>query len=198
MTPGRTLTERQKRLKQALTRHQVTVSADSADWAEIQAALARGDRRLAPALLEVDQLSPRGFREALARHGLSMEELLAARDPNAFMPWEIVDAGLRPGFLRRENRLALEEITGHRCPPQGPETGGSHFSASPARGLAVASGDSLDGPLAASEPCLACGVCDLSYWLDGGARGVVRPASRTGGTINPQSEFENPQSDASK
>jgi radical SAM superfamily enzyme YgiQ (UPF0313 family) len=167
MTPGRTLTERQKRLKQALTHRQVTVSADPADWAEIQAALARGDRRLAPALLEVEPLSLRSFRASLERHGLSLEELLAARDPNAFMPWEIVDAGLRTGFLRRENRLALEEIAGHRCPPNRPQPSN----------VLTAPGD----------PCLACGVCDLGCWPDNSVRDVARAGASTISGINPKS-----------
>jgi hypothetical protein len=155
MTGARTLIERQKRLKQALTRHQVTVSADPPDWAEIQAVLARGDRRLAPALLEVDRVSPRSFREALARHGLSMEELLAARDPNAFMPWEIVDTGLRTSFLRRESRLALEGSAGHRCPPGRTRQG---TACCPEE-----SSGSTQTP--APGPCLVCGVCDATVWL---------------------------------
>jgi radical SAM superfamily enzyme YgiQ (UPF0313 family) len=101
MTPAPTLAARQKRLKQALARHQVAVNADSPAWAEVQAVLARGDRRLAPVLLEVNPVSPRSFNEALARHGLAIGDLLAQRDPGAFMPWEIVDTGLRPGFPRR-------------------------------------------------------------------------------------------------
>jgi len=192
MTPSRTLAERQKRLKHALRKHQVAVSADPPDWAEIQATLARGDRRLAPVLKmlaesrvlggEAGELSPRVFREALARHGLAMDELLAARDPNAFMPWEIVDTGLRPSYLRRrsaaslaeENRLAAEsrvlggaeDVAGHGasapagpqpvpdCRPQGAGRGD---------GGAQSRGVGGDEPKATRGVCLVCGVCDISY-----------------------------------
>jgi radical SAM superfamily enzyme YgiQ (UPF0313 family) len=158
MTPARTLVERQKRLKQALARYEVSVNADPPDWAEVQAALARGDRRLALPLkdmLEVGQLNPRSFREALARHGLAIEELLAARDPNAFMPWAVVDTGVRPGFLHRENRLAAENVMGHRCPPSGRQ----HISA----GHPVEGGEGQEGIGMTHNICLACGVCDVSY-----------------------------------
>jgi radical SAM superfamily enzyme YgiQ (UPF0313 family) len=172
MAPARTLVERQRRLKQALARHHITVDADPPGWAEVQAALARGDRRLAPVMLEVDTLSPRSFREALAHHGLVMEELLAQRDSGGFMPWEIVDTGLRPNYLRRENRLATEEITGHRCPPDWPQP---ESIGSPA-GLAdrqAGPGESAHGATTTPGPCLACGVCDVTYWLGNPARGAA-------------------------
>jgi radical SAM superfamily enzyme YgiQ (UPF0313 family) len=156
MTPARTLSERQTRLKRALARHQVDVSADSADWAEVQAVLARGDRRLALPMrdvLEVGQLNPRTFREAVARHGLAMEELLGARDPSAFMPWEVVDTGVRPSFLRRENRLAAESVPGHRCPPAGLQPA---LAGSP-----VGWGKDSEENRVTRRVCLACGVCDV-------------------------------------
>jgi radical SAM superfamily enzyme YgiQ (UPF0313 family) len=185
MTPARTLGERQKSLKHALRKVQVAVNADPPDWAEVQATLARGDRRLAQVLLstlEVGELSPRVFRDALTRHGLPIEELLAERDPNAFMTWEIVDTGLRPSYLRRqglaslagESRLAAGsrvlagagDVTQHRpsapagpqpvpdCRPQGARRGDGE-----AKSLGVGGKE----PRATRGVCLVCGVCDISY-----------------------------------
>jgi radical SAM superfamily enzyme YgiQ (UPF0313 family) len=196
MTPAKTLSERQKRLRQALARHQVTVHADPPDWAEVQAVLARGDRRLAPALLDLDRLSPRSFREVLARHGMAMEELLSERDPATFMPWEIVDTGLRTNYLRREDRLAMEANTGHRCPPGASGTSAVSAPIHMVEGQAGRSdepGESTDS----HAVCLACGVCDLAYWRGIVAADPVQVDSGPGGTSTPQSELGNTQSYAS-
>jgi radical SAM superfamily enzyme YgiQ (UPF0313 family) len=158
MTSARTLVERQRRLKRALRKHQVEVNADPPDWAEVQAALARGDRGLAPALQDISdsgQVTPRGFREAMARHGLAMEELLAARDPSAFMPWGVVDTGMRISYLHRENRLAAENVPGHRCPP-------SPFQPVPSGRPDGRDEDLKERPVTRSI-CLACGVCDVPH-----------------------------------
>ncbi len=117
VTPAKTLHARQVMLKRLLTKHNVTVSADSPEWAEVQAVLARGDRRLAPVLMDIDRLTLRGFSEALARHGLAAEEFLDERTPGTPQPWDVVESGVTPSFLRYEQRLADRERPGHRCPP---------------------------------------------------------------------------------
>jgi len=135
MAPVKTLQARQNVLKRSLARHNITVDADSPQWAEVQAVLARGDRRLAPVLLETEKLTLAGFHDALARHGLAAAEFTAARSPGSFQPWDIVESGVRPNFYRYEERLSHDESLGHRCPPgavhcatcgvcrqQGPET----------------------------------------------------------------------------
>ncbi len=117
LAPVRVLQARQAILKRALTRYEITVDADSPSWAEVQAVLARGDRRLAPVLWELEQPTPRAFHTALARHGLSAAEFTAARSVGSRQPWDIVASGIRPTFFQYERRLAADERTGHRCPP---------------------------------------------------------------------------------
>ncbi|MCX7669326.1 MAG: radical SAM protein, partial [Anaerolineae bacterium] len=117
MAPARTIQARQNYLKRALARHDVAVDADSPQWAEIQAVLARGDRRLAAVLRDVARPTVAGFHEALARHGLTAAEFTAARDPDARQPWDVVESGVKPTFQRYEYRLARAERPGHRCPP---------------------------------------------------------------------------------
>ncbi len=152
MTPAPEIARRQKMLKRALSRHHVTANADPPDWAEVQAALARGDRRLARVLLEVERPSPRLFRAALERHGLAMEEFTGARDPYAFMPWEVVDTGVRPGYLRRERALAEEASTSRACPPAG-----------------------------TAEVCLVCGVCGAAWHQESRSSGAASPAGKEAG-----------------
>lgn len=117
MAPVKTLQARQNMLKRDLARHRIAVNADSPQWAEVQAVLARGDRRLAPVLWEAQPLTLRNFHEALARRGLAAADFTAARLPGSPQPWDIVASGVRPGFYRYEQRLAHDERFGHRCPP---------------------------------------------------------------------------------
>ncbi len=95
MTPVRTMQARQNSLKRALGRHQVAVHADSPGWAEVQAVLARGDRRLAPVLLDMPEHSIRAFHDALARHGLQAADFVGERARGDFLPWSICDFSLR-------------------------------------------------------------------------------------------------------
>ncbi|MDQ1300405.1 MAG: hypothetical protein QG637_322 [Chloroflexota bacterium] len=117
MAPVKTLQARQSALKRALARHNIAVDADSPQWAEAQAVLARGDRRLTPILRETEKLTLRGFHDALARHGLTAAEYTGARIPGSPQPWDIVESGVRPNFYRYEQRLSHDERLGHRCPP---------------------------------------------------------------------------------
>jgi radical SAM superfamily enzyme YgiQ (UPF0313 family) len=117
MAPVKTLQARQNALKRALARHNIAVDADSPQWAEVQAVLARGDRRLAPVLFETEQPTLRGFHDALARHGLTAAEFTGERASGSRQPWDVVESGIKPSFYRYEQRLSHEERLGHRCPP---------------------------------------------------------------------------------
>ncbi len=117
MTPAKTLQARQKSLQRALAKHAVEVSADSPEWAEVQGVLARGDRRLAPVLLDLPRPTARGFREALARHGLAPEDYLGERGQHDPLPWDVIESGMKTTYLRYEFKLSERAKPGHRCPP---------------------------------------------------------------------------------
>lgn len=80
-------------VEQRLRRHGIQVRSESPAWAEVQGALSRGDRRLADALAEVDQVTPGRWRLALAKAGLRSEELLAARPATTPLPWRFIHFG---------------------------------------------------------------------------------------------------------
>ena len=117
MTPAKTLQARQKALQRGLAKHAVEVSADSPEWAEVQGVLARGDRRLAPVLLDLPRPTARSFREALTRHGLAAEEYLGERSQNDLLPWDVIESGMKTSYLRYELKLSERAKPGHRCPP---------------------------------------------------------------------------------
>jgi radical SAM superfamily enzyme YgiQ (UPF0313 family) len=66
----------------------------------VQAILARGDRRLAPVLLETQHLKQ--FESNLKRHGLSPEFYLGTLDPNGIVPWSLVSTGVPEWYLKQE------------------------------------------------------------------------------------------------
>lgn len=117
MTDSATFERRQKFIQRSLSRHDIAVRADSPQWAAVQAVLARGDRRLAPVLLAMEQLSVAAFERALAAHGLSQQEFIGARQPGAPQPWDIVESGVSSSFYLFEQRHARRAETGLSCPP---------------------------------------------------------------------------------
>jgi hypothetical protein len=70
----------------------------------VQAILARGDRRLAPVLLETDRLQD--FEKRMLAHGLDPEQYLGEMDPNGIAPWSLVSTGVPEWYLRREHGRA--------------------------------------------------------------------------------------------
>jgi radical SAM family uncharacterized protein/radical SAM-linked protein len=92
--------------------------------AVVEAIIARGDRRCARLIHRVWELGGRfeGWSEhfdagrwerALADCGLDALEFTGARDPQATLPWEIVDLGVTQDWLRGEREKALRgEKTG--------------------------------------------------------------------------------------
>jgi hypothetical protein len=78
-----------------LRREGISVKAESPAWAEIQGALARGDRCLADALLATEQVTPAGWRQSLAAAGLSASALLGERTQETSLPWDFLDTRIR-------------------------------------------------------------------------------------------------------
>jgi radical SAM superfamily enzyme YgiQ (UPF0313 family) len=116
MTAAAVIKERQGFIQRSLPRD-IEVRGDSAEWAEVQGVLARGDRRLADVLLRVERLSIASFHAALAACGLSMTEYLGARALDQHLPWQIVDSTVSLKYLQMEQRLASRDRHGRPCPP---------------------------------------------------------------------------------
>jgi radical SAM superfamily enzyme YgiQ (UPF0313 family) len=119
MVEGKVLRQRQKRIHQALARHGVDVRADSPDWAEVQAVLSRGDRRLAEVLLAVPSggLTVRSFFDTMAAVGLDKEHYTGKWEVGSPLPWDVVQSGVSENYFHYELRLAAQDQTGLSCPP---------------------------------------------------------------------------------
>ena len=87
--------------------------------AYLQATLARGDRRLAPALIEY---AARGgnWQQVFRKCGVAPEDYaLRARGRDELLPWEIIDQGMDKNYLWHEYGKALEARTSPVCEVDG-------------------------------------------------------------------------------
>jgi len=100
-------------------------------WSEpaesaLESLLSRGDRRLAAAIERAhdlgsvfdgwsDHLDLGAWRRALDESSVDLEKELGARELNDPLPWDVIDAGLRKGFLKAEWRRALRETETEDC-----------------------------------------------------------------------------------
>lgn len=134
MTAADELRRRQKRIYTSLARHGVDVRADAPDWAEVQAVLSRGDRRLAEVLLAIPTggLTVRSFFQALRDAGLEKDHYIGAWEIGAPLPWDVVQSGVSENYFHYELKLAARSETGLSCPPD-------------------------------SAGCLSCKACDTSW-----------------------------------
>jgi radical SAM superfamily enzyme YgiQ (UPF0313 family) len=116
-TPAKVVKRRLAFVERQLQRHGIGVKSESPTWAEIQGTLARGDRRVAEALLAVERPSPAAWRRALAEADLSIPDLLRQRGDDEPLPWDFVESGVRPAYLRWERCQAESGRTTDPCPP---------------------------------------------------------------------------------
>jgi radical SAM superfamily enzyme YgiQ (UPF0313 family) len=100
MADVETSTRRIKLVQRALGPLGIDVRFEAPAAQRVQAILARGDRRLAPVLLETQRLQQ--FEGNLRRHGLDPECFLGAMDPNGIMPWSLVSTGVPEWYLKQE------------------------------------------------------------------------------------------------
>ena len=117
-----------------LARLERPVPSRLADWAEVQAVLSRGDRRLAEVLMAIPPggLTVRSFFQALEAVGLDKSHYSGAWKSGDPLPWDVVQSGVSESYFSYELKLAARNETGLSCPPD-------------------------------SAGCLSCQACDTSW-----------------------------------
>ena len=76
-------------LERTLSCQGVKVKSDAAAWGQVQAALARGDEKLATVIEKLDKISLAGWRRAMKAAGLTTEAYARRRfDPGDPLPWD--------------------------------------------------------------------------------------------------------------
>jgi hypothetical protein len=93
-------TQRIKLAQRALGPLGIDVRFEAPAAQRAQAILARGDRRLAPALLQTQRLQQ--FETNVRRQGLDPSFYLGAMNPNGIMPWSHVSTGVPEWYLKQE------------------------------------------------------------------------------------------------
>ncbi len=121
------LRRKQKLLLSEVKTRKISVSYHDADVSMLEAALARGDRRLAPVIESAYRLGCRmdgwqeHFNNELWQQAFSQNDLAPSfyaarvREDNEVLPWEHLDYGVSREFLKREFQNALEERTTQPC-----------------------------------------------------------------------------------
>ncbi len=122
MAPAAVLKERLARLKAALRPHKIEVRAESVEWATVEGVLARGDRRLAAVLADMERNALPAWQRALERQGLAADFYL--RRPRALEetpPWAAISSGVRPSALAALYLKARRAADGPDATPAGRE-----------------------------------------------------------------------------
>ena len=122
-----TLSEKQKYLREKITDKRVKYNYHGAKSSRIEAALARGDRRLGAVLYETRKLgmefdawdehfSYEKWETAFKNAGLDMG-FYANRvmGLDEVLPWDIIDIGVTKDFLKREYKKSREAISTPNC-----------------------------------------------------------------------------------
>ena len=81
-----------------------------------QAVFSRADRRIAPVLLDIGT-GKRSFKQAMKAHGLSLDIATRPRAADELFCWQVVDHGVKEGYLYREVEKALVGKSTPPCEP---------------------------------------------------------------------------------
>lgn len=103
--------------KQLAAKANVRLKFDHPEQALQQAVYSRADRRIGPALLDIGS-GRYSFKQALNRHGLNPWQVaIRPRRQNEPLCWEVVDHGIRSGYLWEELEKAMRGATTPPCAP---------------------------------------------------------------------------------
>ena len=104
----------------------VTFSWHGAESSVLEAALARGDRRLSYVIERAYALGAKfdswsekfdweAWQRAFADEGIDMEEYTGEWDTAAELPWDFIDTGVTKRYLLAQRNLAYEGVTTRSC-----------------------------------------------------------------------------------
>lgn len=104
----------------------VTFSWHGAETSVLEAALARGDKRLAPVIVRAYELGAKFdswtehfkwdvWTKAFEDNGLTMEEYTCEIPEDKELPWDFIDVGVTKRYLLGQKHLAYQGITTKNC-----------------------------------------------------------------------------------
>jgi radical SAM family uncharacterized protein len=117
MLPADKLKSKIQHITKALKGPNTAVTHDVPKYAVLQAALARGDRRLSKVILRASE-NGGDWKAAFAQEGLDME-VYASRERSVQekFPWDFLDTGIKKDYLLQERERARQACHTPRCVP---------------------------------------------------------------------------------
>ena len=121
-----TVNDKQRCLMQRARERKVEMKTHEPHGSVLEGILSRGDWRLAEVIEDAWRAGSRfdawdgnvrwsNWLEAMARHGLVVDDYLQAMPVEGRLPWDHLNMGVRPEFLRREWERALRPVTSLPC-----------------------------------------------------------------------------------
>jgi radical SAM family uncharacterized protein len=118
------LRNRFKRIRPAASRAKLTWNEP--EESQLEALLSRGDRRLGAVIARAHDLGAvfdgwgewarlDAWRQAIQEAGIDLEAELGPRELTATLPWDVLDAGVRKGYLKAERRRGFIEAETPDC-----------------------------------------------------------------------------------
>jgi radical SAM superfamily enzyme YgiQ (UPF0313 family) len=108
MAPPGTLAERLAILKMNLPLKGIKLNDESPAWSQVQAALSRGDEKLAPALADMKEISLAEWKRVVELHKLDIDHYVNRKwDTTEKLPWSVIDSGMSGERLCGELEKAL-------------------------------------------------------------------------------------------
>ncbi len=103
-----TLNRRLSLLKNNLLPKGIKLKCESLAWSQVQGVLARGDIKLAEVLVNIEEVSLSGWRQAINNCHLDIEHYAHRRwDTTEKLPWAVLGSGTESGYLKLELNRAL-------------------------------------------------------------------------------------------
>ncbi len=124
---GEEIARRQKLLKESLTTKKISLKWHDPEVSRLEAIMARGDRRIAPAIVSAYQkgcrfdswdetFKPEIWEEAFNELNINADAYAyRKRDLEEILPWDMINAGVSKRFLQKENQKAYLSQTTPDC-----------------------------------------------------------------------------------
>ncbi len=102
------LNKRLDMIKKKLAAKGIMIRNESPAWSHVQGMLARGDKKIAAALADTQNVSLAGWRKAYEKQQISADYYtLEKRDTAQKLPWDIIDMGVSKEKLLAEMKKAI-------------------------------------------------------------------------------------------
>ena len=102
------LTSRLGMLRTSLPLKGIKLNEESPAWSQVQAVLSRGDERLAPALMDMKEISLAEWKRITELHKLDIDYYVHERwDINEKLPWALIESGMEEERLCGELEKAV-------------------------------------------------------------------------------------------